>query len=159
MPDDPNVFDVGSWDREIGAVRGARLGPAAGSTELGCSLIELDPGGQAAPYHVHHAQEELLIVLEGTLELRTPSGTRPLSRGAIVGFPAGPGGAHRVRNTSDAKARYLMVSTMRYPELAEHPDIGTVLAMRAPGEGWAFPADSAGDFADLVRRALDADST
>jgi hypothetical protein len=44
------------------------------------------------------------------------------------------------------------------PRLAEHPDIGTVLAMRGPGDGWAFPADSAGDFADLVRRALEADS-
>jgi uncharacterized cupin superfamily protein len=159
MTDDPNVFDVGSWDREIGAVRGARVGAAAGSVELGCSVFELDPGGQAAPYHVHHGQEELLVVLEGTLELRTPSGTRPLARGAIVGFPAGPGGAHRVRNTSDDVARYLIVSTMRYPEVAEHPDIGTVLAMRGPGDGWAFPADSAGDFADLVRRALEADST
>ena len=158
MMGDPNVFEVDGWDREFGPVRGSRLGPAAGSSELGCSLFELDPGGQAAPYHLHHAQEELLIVLEGTLELRTPAGTRTVARGAIVGFPAGPNGAHRVRNTSDAKARYLMISTQRYPEVAEHLDTGTVFAMRGPGEGWAFPDGSAGDFAELVRRAIEADS-
>ena len=155
---DPNVFEIESWERESGPVRGTRLGPPAGSSELGCSLFELDPGGQAAPYHVHHGNEELLIVLEGRLELRTPSGTREVSRGAIVGFPAGPDGAHRVRNACDVKARYLMISTMRFPEVAEHLDTGTVFAMRGPGEGWAFPEGSAGDFAELLRRALEADS-
>jgi uncharacterized cupin superfamily protein len=155
---DPNAFEIDSWERELGHARAARLGPAAGSVELGCSVIELDPGGQSAPYHLHYAQEELLIVLEGELELRTPSGTRPLSRGVIVGFPAGPDGAHRVRNTSNAKARYVMVSTMRYPELAEYPDTGTVLAVRGPGDGRAFPHGSAGDWGDLVHRALEADS-
>ena len=153
-----NVLDADGWDREFGAVRGSRLGPAAGSVELGCSLFELDPGGQAAPYHVHHAQEELLIVLDGTLELRTPAGTRQVSRGGVVGFPAGPDGAHRVRNTSDAKARYLIVSTMRYPEVAEHLDTGTIFAMRGPDDGLAFPAGSDADFGDLLRKALEADS-
>ena len=33
--------------------------------ELGCSLFEVDPGGQAVPYHAHYANEELLIVLDG----------------------------------------------------------------------------------------------
>jgi hypothetical protein len=32
------------------------------------------------------------------------------------------GGAHRVRNVSDAPARYLLVSTMRFPEVAEQLD-------------------------------------
>jgi uncharacterized cupin superfamily protein len=158
MSNDQNVFEMSSWERDLGSARGTRLGPGAGSSELGCSLYEVDPGAQAVPYHAHYANEELLIVLEGELELRTPDGTRTVGRGAVVGFPPGPAGAHRLRNVSDAKARYLLVSTMRYPEVAEQIDTGTVLAMKGPGDGWAFPAGTAGDYIALTRAALEADS-
>lgn len=157
MSDEVDVFEMSSWERDLGSARGARLGPRAGSAELGCSLYELDPGAQAVPYHLHHANEELLIVLEGALELRTPDGTRMVSRGAVVGFPAGEAGAHRLRNVSDAKARYLLVSTMRFPEVAEQLDTGTVLPMKGPGDGWAFPAEAAGDYMELTRAALEVD--
>jgi uncharacterized cupin superfamily protein len=157
MSDDPNVFEPGPWQREFGPVRGTRLAAAAGAADLGCTLYELDPGGQASPYHVHHGNEELLIVLDGTLELRTPTGLREVARGAVVAFRAGSDGAHRVRNTSSAPARYLVVSTMRFPEVAEQLDTGTILPMKGPGDGWAFPADSAGDYIALTREALAAD--
>ena len=82
MPDDSNnVFQTTAWERDIGAARGTRVGAAAGARELGCTLYEVDPGGQAAPYHMHHANEELLLVLDGVLELRTPDGTREVGKG------------------------------------------------------------------------------
>ena len=65
--------------------------------------------GVACP-PLHHANEELLIVLDGALELRTPAGTREVAKGAVAAFPAGPAGAHRLRNVSDAPARYLLWS-------------------------------------------------
>jgi uncharacterized cupin superfamily protein len=157
MADDLNVFDHTDWERDMGSARGTRVGAAAGARELGCALYELEPGGQASPYHVHHGNEELLIVLDGVLELRTPEGTREVGRGAVVAFPAGAAGAHRLRNVSDARSRYLLVSTMRFPEVAEQLDTGTVLALKSPGDGWAFPSGSAGDFMALTRRALEAD--
>lgn len=156
MPDDPDVFTA-DWERDLGLGRGARVAAPAGASALGCSVFELDPGGQVAPYRLHHANEELLVVLEGTLELRTPAGRREVRRGAVVSFPAGPDGAHRLRNTSQARARYLMVSTVRYPEVAEQLDTGTVLAMKGPGDGWAVPAGSAGDFPALIAAALRAE--
>jgi uncharacterized cupin superfamily protein len=155
--DDPNVFEPGAWEREFGGIRGTRVGAAAGSEELGCSLFELDPGAQAAPYHLHHGQEELLVVLAGRPELRTPQGTRTLEPGAVVAFPKGPDGAHRVRNAGDEPCRYLMVSTQRFPEVAEQLDTGTILAMPAPGGGWAFPAGSDGDYVELTTKAIEAD--
>jgi|HubBroStandDraft_6_1064221.scaffolds.fasta_scaffold01094_5 uncharacterized cupin superfamily protein len=157
MPNDTNVFETTDWERDIGPARGSRLGPTAGARELGCSLYELDPGGQAVPYHMHHANEELLIVLAGDLELRTPDGTRHVSRGAVVAFPAGAQGAHRLRNTSESPARYLLVSTLRFPEVAEQLDTGTVLALKGPADGWAFPQGSAGDYMALTMQALEAD--
>jgi uncharacterized cupin superfamily protein len=158
MSDDHNVFEMTSWERDLGAARGTRLGPLTGSKELGCSLFELDPGGQAVPYHMHHANEELMVVLDGELELRTPDGKRTVSRGAVVAFAAGPSGAHRLRNVSRAPARYLLVSTMRFPEIAQQLDTGTVLAMSGPGDGWAFPAGAEGDYMQLTLAAIQADA-
>ena len=141
----------------MGPARGSRVGGTVGARELGCTLYEVDAGAQAVPYHMHHGNEELLIVLDGTLELRTPEGNRQVSKGAVVAFPAGAGGAHRVRNISDRPARYLVVSTMHFPDVAEQLDTGTVLAIKGPADGWAFPADSAGDYMALTMEALQAD--
>ncbi|HEY1509334.1 MAG TPA: cupin domain-containing protein [Solirubrobacteraceae bacterium] len=157
MSADQNVFENESWERDLGAARGSRLGPDAGCAELGCSLYELDPGGQATPYHMHHGNEELLIVLDGELELRTPDGTRTVSKGAVVGFPTGSAGAHRLRNVSQAPARYLLVSTMRMPEVAEQLDTGTILAMTGAGAGWAFAEGSDSDYMALTIAAIEAD--
>ncbi len=157
MTDDQSIFEMSSWERDLGTARGTRLGPGAGTSQLGCSLYELDPGGQAAPYHLHHANDELLIVLDGELELRTPDGLRTVRKGAVVGFPAGAAGAHRLRNMSGAKARYVLISTAHFPEVAEQLDTGTVLALKGPGDGWAFPAGAEGDYMALTKAALQAD--
>jgi uncharacterized cupin superfamily protein len=157
MSSDPNVFALEEFERDLGGARGAQLGPAAGSSDLGCALYEVDPGAQATPYHSHYGNEELLIVLEGELELRTPDGTRPVTKGAVVGFPAGPAGAHRLRNTSLARARYVLISTMRFPDVAEQLDTGTVLAITGPAGGWAFPKGSDDDYMKLTMQALEAD--
>jgi uncharacterized cupin superfamily protein len=157
MADDQNLFEPTTWERDIGGARGTRVGAAAGARQLGATLYELDPGGQAAPYHMHHANEELLLVLDGALELRTPDGTRELAKGAVVAFPAGAEGAHRLRNSSNARARYLLVSTMLFPEVAEQLDTGTILALKGPADGWAFPDGSAGDYIALTMKALAAD--
>ena len=70
----------------------APVGAQAGAEELGASVYELDPGVVGAPLHVHHANEELLLVLAGTLSLRGPDGTQLLSAGAVVAFPRGQAG-------------------------------------------------------------------
>jgi uncharacterized cupin superfamily protein len=75
----------------------------------------------------------------------------------VVAFAAGPDGAHSLRNRSQAPARYVIVSTMRFPEIAEQLDTGTVLGLKGPADGWAFPAGSAGDYMELTLQALAAD--
>ena len=87
QPDDLNLFATIDGERDIGPARGSRVGGAVGARELGCTLYELDAGAQAVPYHMHHGNEELLIVLDGRLELRTPEGNRQVSRGAVAGVP------------------------------------------------------------------------
>jgi uncharacterized cupin superfamily protein len=133
-----------------------RVGARAGAREIGASLYEMDPGGALAPYHLHHGNEELMIVLCGSPLLRTPSGYRRLVTGATVAFARGPRGAHRVSNPGPQAARVLIFSTMHFPDVAEHPDTGTVLAVTGPGEGQTFPRGSEQPFIEVYMRAMDA---
>jgi hypothetical protein len=56
-----------------------------------------------------------------------------------------------------ASAPYLMVSTMRFPEVADRLDTGTILTMKAAADGRAFPAGSAGDYMALTPEAIQAE--
>jgi uncharacterized cupin superfamily protein len=141
MPE-PNVLSP-EWTASLDApfhLRGMPLGAIAGAVELGATLYELDPGGAVSPYHLHHANEEMLIVLSGAPSVRTPAGVRVLSPGAVVAFVRGQAGAHRVFNASAEPARVLLISTQRVPDVAEHLDTGAVLAMTGPDSGWVYPA-------------------
>jgi uncharacterized cupin superfamily protein len=104
--------------------RRARLGRQAGARDLGASLFELPPGGETFPLHAHLANEELLVVLAGRPTLRTPDGERELPPGEVVAFPAGPAGAHGLRNAGDEPVRLLIVSTMKAPDVNVFPDTG-----------------------------------
>ncbi len=160
MPD-PNVLDP-SWDAELldapFHLRAARVGAHAGATELGATLYELEPGGRVSPLHLHHGNEELLVVLAGAPELRTPGGIRSLDPGAVVAFPAGPDGAHAVRNPGPGPARVLLVSTMRFPDVAEHLDTGATLTITGPAEGRVFPDGSDVPVEEAVATAMTADA-
>jgi uncharacterized cupin superfamily protein len=154
---DPNIHRP-DWDFERAEApfrtRAMRLGPRTGAQQLGATLYEIDPGGAVSPYHLHHANEELLLVLSGTPRLRTPDGVRELDPGTVVAFPPGPTGAHRVFNSGDEPARVLIFSTMHFPEVAEHIDTGTWLAVTGPRDGKAFPAGADIPLLESVLRAM-----
>jgi uncharacterized cupin superfamily protein len=156
---DVNVF-VPQWDSELPELgqRAVRLGPKIGSVELGVSLFELDPGGAVSPLHVHHGNEELLLVLSGRALLRTPDEVRELEPGAVVAFPRGPEGAHQIANRSNEPVRLLVFSTMNLPEITELVTTGTMF-VRASHDAArrSFPAGSEQEFLALWRAAFDAD--
>lgn len=132
----PNAFEP-EWQSEYPPfkVRSTQLARQAGARELGASVYEIDPGGRVSPFHIHHGNEELLVVLAGAPTLRTPQGERELIPGEVAAFPAGPEGAHQVLNRSDSPARVLIVSTMRSPDVVEHLDSGKVLTRIGPKGG------------------------
>lgn len=129
-----NDFDDGSQDPGFSWNR-IRLARRLGASRLGASVFELPPGEKSFPYHFHHANEELLLVLAGEVVLRTPDGRRALGPGDAEVFTVGAAGAHQLINESGEPARYVMFSTMIEPEIAEYPDSGNigVFAGRAPG--------------------------
>ncbi len=138
----------------------APVGAQAGARELAANVYELDPGAVGSPLHVHHANEELLLVLAGTAWLRGPDGTQVLSAGAVVAFPRGQAGAHSLVNRSDAPVRYLVVSTTNRPDVVEYPDTGATLVVLAE-ERLAYPhgadAEQKPVIAEAMRAAGDRD--
>lgn len=46
----------------------------------------------------------------------------------VVHFPLGPDGAHGLKNETDEPVRYVMVSTLSSPEVAEYPDLKQITA-------------------------------
>src|SRR5690242_18725812 len=116
----------------------APVGAQAGARELAANVYELEPGAVGSPLHVHHANEELLLVLAGTPSLRGPDGTQRLSPGAVIAFPRGQAGAHSLVNRSDATVRYLVVSTTNYPDVVEYPDTGATLVV-LPEQRLVYP--------------------
>ena len=133
----PNVFEP-RWDAEQERSpfrwKRARIGRQAGSQKLGASLYELPAGASSWPLHIHHANEELIVVLAGRPTLRTLEGERQMEPGEVVACPAGRRGGHRLENRTSETARVLVVSTMIAPELNEYPDSGKLWGRSsAPG--------------------------
>jgi uncharacterized cupin superfamily protein len=106
-------------------IRAVRVAGRAGAEHLGASLYELEPGDEMV-FHYHVQREELLIVLEGRLKLRTAVGWEELPEGEVVAFPRGERGAHGYRNDSAEPVRVLMISEMNGPNISVYPDANQV---------------------------------
>jgi uncharacterized cupin superfamily protein len=134
-----NVWiDLGVLDDDEPGVRGERLLERAPGDRLRSAVWELDPGSVSGQYHVHHATEELIVVLRGRPTLRTPEGERQLEEGDVVHFPVGPEGAHQVINRSDAPVRYLMAAAHSHMDVIEYLDDSQVVvwtATESPQQG------------------------
>lgn len=108
------------------------VGKRAGTEQLGATVYALQPGARWADLHLHHANEELIVVLAGTPTLHTLEGERRLETGETVACLRGRRGAHRLENASEEVARVLIVSTMLMPEVVEYPEQDRVFVMTEP---------------------------
>ena len=150
----PVDFTQPSWDTDKYPGRHvAPVGAQAGARELAANVYELDPGAVGSPFHLHHANEELLLVLSGTPSLRGPDGTELLSAGAVVAFPRGRAGSHSLVNRSDAPVRYVVVSTTNRPDVVEYPDTGATLVV-LDERRVAYPDGADADQMSVVTAAM-----
>jgi uncharacterized cupin superfamily protein len=106
----------------------ASVSQGSAARKLGVGYDVLAPGMRGCPYHFHHAQEELFVVLEGEGTLRVAGQMLPVRAGDVVFIPPGADHPHQFINTSAAPMRYLSISTKEYPEICEYPDSGKYLA-------------------------------
>jgi uncharacterized cupin superfamily protein len=114
----------------------APVGSLVGAKMLGYNVTVVPPGKRAFPFHNHHANEEMFLVIEGSGILRFGDGEYGLRPGDVVGCPCGTKEvAHQIINTGSGDLRYLAVSTMAGTDVCEYPDSGKFAATagRLPG--------------------------
>ena len=106
----------------------ARLTDGTPATKLGAAVLVVAPGKIACPYHLHHAQEEMFVILDGSGTLRVAGEQVPIRAGDVITVPPGPDYPRQIINTSDAPLKYLAISTQEDPEIYEYPDSGKFMA-------------------------------
>lgn len=113
--------------------------PVIAREEVGkCSVsfVELEPENYAYGYHYHEANEEVFYIISGTGIVRTPMGEITVKTGDAITFPAGPEGAHVIRNGSKTeKLVYIDFGAATVPEIVHLPDFGKIMVVGKNGMG------------------------
>jgi uncharacterized cupin superfamily protein len=98
------------------------LASKMGAKKLGFHAEILPPGQFSCPYHFHHSEEELFLVLEGKAMLRQADQFREVTKGDLIFFVNSPEGAHQFHNHTDQPFKFLALSTSDDFEVCEYPD-------------------------------------
>lgn len=98
-----------------------RAGAHVGAQKLGYSFFSVPPGKTAFPYHNHTGNEEMIYILSGAGMLRLGKDEVEVGADTVIACPRGDF-PHQLINTGSAELRYLVVSTMEYPDISEYPD-------------------------------------
>jgi quercetin dioxygenase-like cupin family protein len=116
-----------SPDRElrIGPARLAiKIDPAVEQSGLFAFESTLPPGGGMPYLHLHHEQEEVFYVLQGTMEYTRGDEIIVATTGSLVQVP--PGTAHKFRNIGDVPARHLALITPGMAGLRMMEDVAQI---------------------------------
>ncbi|WP_249692311.1 cupin domain-containing protein [Stappia sp. WLB 29] len=127
----------------------AAIAAPLGARHLGARYVEVPAGKKAWPFHCHHANDEMFVILSGSGTLRYGCDEHAVIAGDVIVCPAGgPQTAHQLIAGPDGPLRYLAISSMREPDVMQYPDSGklAVFAGSAPG------GDKAARRLDLVLR-------
>jgi mannose-6-phosphate isomerase-like protein (cupin superfamily) len=73
-----------------------------------CLGLAATPPGGGPPLHVHHTDDELFIVVEGTLEVQSGSEWIPARAGSVVYLPRGV--PHTFRNSGNTPSRHWVLT-------------------------------------------------
>ena len=115
--------------------RRQRVGAHIGAHKLGYSFFRVPTGKAAFPCHTHTANEEMIYIIQGEGILRFGKEEITVTGGTVIACPPGGEYAHQLINTGPVELRYLVVSTMEYPDLSEYPDSNKVGAYSSPAVG------------------------
>jgi uncharacterized cupin superfamily protein len=103
-----------------------RLGKVSGATHFTFDIRKLDPDTYSFPYHFHRNSEELMMLISGTMTVRTPEGLSILETGDLVFFETGETGAHQFYNHSSDACVYLDIRSTFGIDISEYPDSGKI---------------------------------
>jgi uncharacterized cupin superfamily protein len=131
---DEVAFDDIEENGKYTSKRGS-IGRHIGARKLGYNLTVVPPGKTQCPFHCHHGEEEMFLILEGEGELRFGNERYPIRKHDVIACPqGGPEVAHQIINTGTTTLRYLALSTLSEVDTCEYPDSGKIMIATGQGE-------------------------
>jgi uncharacterized cupin superfamily protein len=115
-----------SWERgTLYQSADISFGKLMGMRSLGISYSEVPPGKSSCPFHNHHVEDELFVILEGEGTYRFGTESFAFKAGSVLAAPAGGHEtAHQIINTGQATLKYLGIANMSIADVCEYPDSG-----------------------------------
>lgn len=126
-PRPPNIVnrDDVEWDDWVPGgdfgITSAYLAQPAGATKTGLNIDRLHPGKRNGPRHIHSAEEELFVVLEGDGWFIDGDEEHPVRQGHVIARPAGGRVGHAFRG-GDAGMEVLLYGTRDPNDICFYPD-------------------------------------
>lgn len=121
-------------DRAVAGRSRIDVAAAGRLTQFGANLVTLLPGAWSSQRHWHSHEDELVIIVTGTLTLVEDHGETELHPGDIATWPAGVPNGHHLQNRTAEPASFLAIGTDRPTrDHCHYPDIDMHLA---PGTGF-----------------------
>jgi uncharacterized cupin superfamily protein len=153
--DDVEFDDV--EDNGIYTSKRGSIGRLIGARKLGYNLTVVPPGKVQCPFHCHHGEEEMFLILEGEGELRFGNQRYPIRKHDVIACPQGGAEvAHQIINTGTTTMRYLALSTLAELDASEYPDSQKIAIVGgSSGKGGfrkMFRAETTVDYYDREKR-------
>jgi uncharacterized cupin superfamily protein len=108
-----------------------RLGDAGALTQFGANLVMLEPGAMSSLRHWHLAEDEFVMVTEGTCVMVQDEGETVMTVGDCAAFPAGSTNGHHFWNRTDKVAKFLVVGSKAGREVATYSDVDLKVELEA----------------------------
>ena len=83
----------------------AGLSDGTAAQQLGCGVDVVPPGAQSCPYHLHHAQEEMFVILNGEADF-TVNGRTARLKGPVAVI-CRMGDSHAILNTGSEPVQWM----------------------------------------------------
>lgn len=99
-----------------------KLGDEFGLANFGVNHTTMSPGTVSALKHHHAKQDEFIYILSGTPTLIYGDNEYLMQPGECMGFKAGSGIGHQLRNDSDQPVVYLEMGDRSANEQVVYPD-------------------------------------
>jgi uncharacterized cupin superfamily protein len=110
------------YDKAVAGRSRVSVSAAGGLTQFGANLITLEPGAWSSQRHWHSAEDELVVMLSGSLVLVEEGGETLLTPGDVATFKAGVPNGHHLQNRSDSAATFLAIGPDLPDDECHYPD-------------------------------------
>ncbi len=119
--------DAAKADTPLGPYRAELISDSAGLTQFGAFIEELPPGSRSSHTHWHMEEDEMVLILSGSITLIEGEMETELHPGDAACWKAGDAVGHSMHNRTDAPVRYMVIGTRAPADRVTYPDHDRVL--------------------------------